>query len=764
MTSPLAVSWVYLSCGLFLFFLGLAILRAGRAGAATRAAAMMLFFGGLGPLLSASGRLAGIDASSRAYRDVLESFEYLWEFFFPSLALFALAYPRESRLLRRAPVAAFLLFVPYIAHLGIMMYGDRLLDAIASAGRALPETRPPNEPGAGVGDIDNVLGVSLRVLERVHRSAFAMVDTVYALAAVTLLWVRRTRSPTPRVARQIRTVAAGCALSLALYVAGRLAPHVSDTSWARAAVLINASLLIGAGVIADAVLRRQFLGVRDVVRRTLLYAVVAAGLGAVYVLVVMPTVEYFGRFGGTARDVFEAGFVVLAVITLQPALQRFEQSVARAFLGARGDLEARLGELASRLADVDTREELERNVADALREVVDAPDARLVVANGPGPVRDFVGWLGRLGEPVRRIDIERMARPPKRSRLMGALRRTDRAQAPSVPAPPESEADAFVPVVRGGECVGYVALAPREYGVPYGAREVGRLGMLSPQLGAALERIDLVGERVARRVLEQELALARRIQTRLLPGEPPRVRGWEFAAAGATSRHVGGDYYDWVPVDETHVGLLVADVSGKGMPAAILTASLQAAVHSNTDAVRDPAALLRRLNRLLWRNTSPSEFATVFYAVIDAESGRVVYASAGHEFARIVTGAGVRRLDHSDLVLGCLEDYAYSNAEANIPPGGALVAFTDGITDAGPDDDPFGEGRLDAVLAEHAEADADTLCRAIFERARAHNGVGEAQDDYTVAVAVRTASGAGALEARERARRASPAGPRVSSG
>jgi sigma-B regulation protein RsbU (phosphoserine phosphatase) len=185
--------------------------------------------------------------------------------------------------------------------------------------------------------------------------------------------------------------------------------------------------------------------------------------------------------------------------------------------------------------------------------------------------------------------------------------------------------------------------------------------------------------------------------------------------------------------------LVIADVSGKGIPAAILTATLHATVRTNTDAQTNPPGMMARLNKLLFRNTSAAEFATAFYAVLDTHSGVLRYANAGHEFPFVIETGRAHQVEESGMVLGCLEDFEYVQSDLTIPPGGAVIIYTDGVTDsetrAG---EYYGTERLRSVLEKNADGSAREVCRRVIEDVRAF-GDGENQDDLTVVVLRRDA-------------------------
>jgi phosphoserine phosphatase RsbU/P len=252
------------------------------------------------------------------------------------------------------------------------------------------------------------------------------------------------------------------------------------------------------------------------------------------------------------------------------------------------------------------------------------------------------------------------------------------------------------------------------------------------------------GEAVARARLAEELAIGRRIQRALIPRRFPDVPGWSFAAAYEAAREVGGDLYDAFPLRgrPDQYGLLVADVTGKGIPAALLMADVRALLHAATDNADGPADALTRVNRILVRERQTALFVTAALVTADATTGEVRFASAGHEspvVARASKGELVE-LDAAGPLLGAFEDAVFEERNARIDPGDALVLYTDGVTDTRDAARAFfGEDRLRATIGatcgEHAQAMVDAIMGAVL----AFRGEAEAFDDLTLLVAERDA-------------------------
>jgi len=407
------ITVVYLACGVFIFLIGLTILRVGRAGAPTRAAALMLFFAGVGPLLSATGII--IEQTLRegavVYQTMLQSFEYLWEFYFPSLMLFALSFPRENAALARFPVIGIVVFLPYIFHLAVMMFGGSMLDLAGRLEEVLPGRGELTlgDRGVDVGALENLLGTLGRLLERVHRNAFAVVNIVYSALALYLLWRNRRDLVNPRLARQLRTVSIGIAVSVVCYTFTKVSMMTrAGLSEGASLALINFSLVASGGTIAYAVVRQQFLGIRHVARRAVLYSAVALVFAGLYVVVVRPVGDFVGQYSAAGKGAFETGFIVVAIMAFQPMLMRTEEVLERMLLKGRSDATRRFKKVADEVAAVSTVEELDRVLARAFHDLLDASSTALVLVE-PGAERPpLLALLEEIGEPVRVRDLVRL--------------------------------------------------------------------------------------------------------------------------------------------------------------------------------------------------------------------------------------------------------------------------------------------------------------------------------------------------------------------
>ena len=290
--------------------------------------------------------------------------------------------------------------------------------------------------------------------------------------------------------------------------------------------------------------------------------------------------------------------------------------------------------------------------------------------------------------------------------------------------------------VRRGDFAGRVSIKSRD-----------QLGELSESFNSMTSSIeDLLQQKAEKERLEQELRIARNIQMSLLPQGPVAMPGLTVIAHCEPAREVGGDYYDFLPIDEHTLGILVADVSGKGTSAALYMAELKGIVLSLSQRYRSPRELLIEADRIISNHLDSRSFITVTYLVVDLRAGTVQYARAGHCPLVYVPGPYASQrapqlLAPDGLVLGLQLDggrtFVRLLEEVSVPlgRGDLFVLFTDGLTEAmNGQGDCFGESRLAALIGEHADLPADELRERILRDIEAFTGSAIQQDDMTMVV------------------------------
>src|SRR6516162_2990178 len=251
------------------------------------------------------------------------------------------------------------------------------------------------------------------------------------------------------------------------------------------------------------------------------------------------------------------------------------------------------------------------------------------------------------------------------------------------------------------------------------------------------ERRAQVARLEAERRAAHDLAIAKQVQTRLFPQRQPLIRTLAYAGICHPARTVGGDYYDFLGLGSRRLGLVLADISGKGMGAALLMANLQAAVRSQcATAWEQPERFLRAVNQLLYENTAEGDYATLFFGAYDDDTRKLRYSNCGHPPALLLRGDdGLERLGATSTVVGLFEKWDCTMEERELAPGDAVLLYTDGVTEAlNCEGEEFGEKRLLEATRQHRELSLPELLVAVADQARRFSPH-EQTDDITLIVA-----------------------------
>jgi serine phosphatase RsbU (regulator of sigma subunit) len=454
--------------------------------------------------------------------------------------------------------------------------------------------------------------------------------------------------------------------------------------------------------------------------------------------------------GAVERESIQVGDLHLGFVEVSSALG--PSSRARAVIVARGvELAAAEGlrRRAVGAAAIDDLRELSllSRLAEMLGGSVDAAgiaSCTLATISRPlGPVAGLViGPDGRtaLASCGNAGDVEALAEAA--APMIAALQAESRddgtcadLEAPSE-GPLGSVLVAFLRTARGHQ--GAIALARRAATPPFTAAHRRLVAAVASQAAVAIERAALQGQIARRQVVDHELEIGRRIQTSLMPRRFPVVPGWELASLYEPAREVGGDFYDAFPIRDQpgRIGLVVADVTGKGIPAAILMADSRALLHAAADHGGDPAETLARVNRILVAERASGLFVTVGHAVLDSASGRMRYASAGHDPIHVLRADGsLEVLDPPGRLLGIVADVDATLIDLELRPGDIWIGHTDGVTEARDAGGGFyGEDRYRDLLARLAGRSAAEIVDTVREDVASFRGAAEPFDDLTLLV------------------------------
>lgn len=349
----------------------------------------------------------------------------------------------------------------------------------------------------------------------------------------------------------------------------------------------------------------------------------------------------------------------------------------------------------------------------------------LALTHGRGLRREAAGALVPVEEA--RAALAGLTRPSAVAELPDGLLRRGLLEARLALAVPMVATDARVE--------GVLAIGERASGLPFSEEDREVALTLARQAQAALENARLQRVREAKQRQDRELQIAREIQQSLLPSAPLSVPGFELAGDSRPCFEVGGDSYDWIPLERERLALVVADVAGKGTPASLLMATAHAFVHALAGTA-PPAQVIERLNRFLFARTHASRFVTLFYAELDPVARRLLYVNAGHVPPFLLARGGtLRRLTKGGPALGLLPDASYAIGEVALDAGDLVAMVTDGVTEAmSPDELELGEDRVCEVLRRLAGDGASAALGGLVAVVDAWAGARGRSDDLTALI------------------------------
>ena len=379
-------------------------------------------------------------------------------------------------------------------------------------------------------------------------------------------------------------------------------------------------------------------------------------------------------------------------------------------------------------------------------------DACAVLLTGDEPdtlyFRAASGWSGDPVGRGYRVPADESTGSGQAMRSQGAVLIEDLAlQHPPLWTPEWLAAEGFraaaiVPLVADGRSIGTLVIdsrRPRQFTEV----EVRLLRLMANQAALAIEKARLHHEELQRQRIEEELSVGRNIQRSMLPADIPQLPGWQFATAFEAARHVGGDFYDYFPLpgESGRWGLVMADVSDTGVPAALFMALSRTTIRNLALRGRAPVDVITWANRHIQEDSQSDMFLTVFYAELDTRDGRLTYANAGHNPPLLWRAAEGRfdLLHPTCPLLGVLPDLTVEVVETWLAPGDVLVLYTDGIVEAFDRDyAEFGRVRLEqtvgAVMSTRPDADADTVRAAIIAAVDDFGGGAAQSDDKTLLI------------------------------
>ena len=299
----------------------------------------------------------------------------------------------------------------------------------------------------------------------------------------------------------------------------------------------------------------------------------------------------------------------------------------------------------------------------------------------------------------------------------------------------ETRSEMVAPIFSNDEVIGVFDLESDQVNT-YTEDDKQVLQLLASQVAIIVEKAMLHDQVVEKKRLEAQLEVARHVQLSLLPPRDPVVEGFDISAYNFSTEEVSGDYYDFVKLYEDQVGIVIADVSGKGIPASLLMAFLRASLRAAIHIGYAPHVAMGKVNYLLWETIEPHQYVTAFYGMLDATNRTLAFVNAGHNPPLLLSEDGtVRVIERGGLPLGMFRDTRYYEYYLPIVPGQILLLYTDGATEANsPDGEEYGRERLVAAVRAAQDRNARAMIDFIYNDVFEWSGGRGAGDDVTFVV------------------------------
>lgn len=290
-----------------------------------------------------------------------------------------------------------------------------------------------------------------------------------------------------------------------------------------------------------------------------------------------------------------------------------------------------------------------------------------------------------------------------------------------------------VPLKVKNKMIGHISLFNKKDG-DFTQEDLRLLSIIAIQSAQTIESARLYEEERKLVALEEDQKAARRIQQSLLPKENPIIKGMEIFGQTIPAKEVGGDYYDFIRIDDSHLGIVIADVVGKGTPAALLMSNLQATLRSEALADRGVKDTVGRVNFTLSKFMDMGKFISLFYGVLDIQNRTFAYTNAGHNYPFLLgKDDNVRKLEKGGVVLGTFSDFNYEEETVQLKPADLMLLYTDGITEATNDkDEMFEEDRLLELLKGNRKSSAKEISQKIVDEVVSFQGGLPQSDDLTL--------------------------------
>lgn len=729
----------YFLTGGFLIFLAITITRDNFRSRLNRVSGAMLFFAGTGPLFMAMGSILSASAPDPSVFELslVYKLRHVWEFFFPLLLVFSWQFPFDRidrtghRYLRLA------IFLPPLMHLIIVLFFTQLSSALnlfevdaGDKGFSSLIVQP-------LSTLFSWLKLLLNVLRGYEQSIFGVVNLIFVGAAVYFMETGKRHVTNPRILTQTKWVIAGMRIGLGLFAAAQIGTLLAPRLFTEpvTSTLLVLALVSASALFIFATIRHQFLDVQMVFRQSFVNTITSALLVGIYIIMVVQSRSILATMFGVGAELISYGLIILLLLFFQPINNWIDDLIRSMFMRTRTDHRNVIERFSRQVISLFEPKKLRQIIEEMLKTTLLVnrvyfllyDDAIAEYALLPSDDFDQRIVISRQDLMLRGINL--LDAPTYYHSLSDYAVNSELATLLD-----ERGVRMILPMKDAEHLLGFVAITEKAAGYRYSSEDLNLLGVLSNQMVSALTNARLYVESLERNRLQEEINMARKIQVDLLPSEPPTLSCSTICAHSTPSRTIGGDFYDFIRIDSDRLGMVIADASGKGMPAALMIAQTQAMIRSEVNNGTPIATMLKNVNQQMAESTSAEKYVTLFYGELNTENGQFHYANAGHNYPILARSDGsVELLKTGGIVIGALPDMDYESATVTLKADDMLVLFTDGLSEAMDESETeYGEERLRQLIATHRSKDAGTLMNMVLDDVRLHDPTSPPRDDTTM--------------------------------
>jgi len=729
---------VYFIFGGVFLFLAFSVVRNNLSNRLNRITGLMLFFAALGPILLALGTIVKPNVSAEAPFEeyIIYNLLYTWELFFPAFLLFSMAYPVDRLTRTRWPKLRYLIFLPHVFHLLlVVVFNDPdkilgLLDIESGDGFISLIVEPLSYILKWI-----VLGFTL-VLSS-EKTLFSTINIIYLAIGIYFLVRGRNQIPSDELKKQSTIFIYGVSTALCLYSIGFILPQILSLEISETArtIILLLTLIFGGASIIWSIVRYQFLDVTVLVRQSLAYTITSGLLVGLYILIVSRVNKLITSLFGGQTEIANIAFIVIALILFQPINIQLDNLIKKFFIKGSTDYRNILQQLSRRLISVLDPIQLRNMIEKTLKSTIlvdktyfilfdDKLDEYVLLPSGDQPEKIiidrsdiFLGGVGQLEAPTM---ISSLSQYRQESALSNEMEKR--------------RIQLILPLKDADHLLGFLALTEKVSGYRYNAEDRTMLGVISNQLVTVLTNARLYVDSLEKQRLDEEMAMARQIQLDLLPKQPPSSESFSISAFSVPSRTIGGDFYDFIPKGDDTFGMVIADASGKGLPAALLVAQVQAMLRSEIGNNNNISNILGNINRYVSELTASEKYATLFYGEFNSKSREFRYANAGHNHPILVRANGSHEmLDKGGIIIGAFNNASFEDDVTIINKDDILFLYTDGLSEAmNKDEEEYGEERIINYLIDKRTLSTNYIIEGILKDVRQFDETYPPRDDTTL--------------------------------